>query len=591
MAITISNLKFFLTICMLFTTTYVLYSVFQSNETLRNVVADIAAAQNQKTSDDHDNNHDGNAKLDGFIEKISPSPITDKGKTTTIAIGCAITSHGGRHLTTQNVAEKIPLLKSLVPSFCRTASSGYSYHFYASYDVRDTHFSKNTFMSAIHRTFRDIIGDTCPTKLNASLYFVKCNHNKNPAWAQNDAMMEAYLDHIDYYYRVNDDTKMLTPGWTEAYVDILQSFNPPNIGVVGPLHKGGNEDILTYDFVHRSHIDIFGSYYPRVFTDWWADNWISAVYGPVRTMKLPNVRLVHTSEVGTRYSIRNDREKFLNAQIDQGKDIIERYLKTMTKRSNSSQKIKKIISMSLWGSKTRYTYGALRNAQLLPVYFPNWKLRIYVEKEQPNGLTSFPPVDKRILTKLKNMGVEIVEVDHADTQIPPIMWRYLVADDETVNVFVVRDADCRLTDRDAIVVEDWLKNYRLPIYCVRDHPNHKRFALLGELWGGISRKMRKILQKPWKEMMRGLRSDYNQDNEFLTDVIWPAFKNSSACYDSVSCHSWPNSRPFPVKRVGTEHLGQIFDAFGNVKEDDVQILLASDIPTDCSLDYIQTTPS
>ena len=39
----------------------------------------------------------------------------------------------------------------------------------------------------------------------------------------------------------------------------MQSFDPPNIGVVGPKHRGGNEGILTYDFVHRIHIDIFGS--------------------------------------------------------------------------------------------------------------------------------------------------------------------------------------------------------------------------------------------------------------------------------------------------------------------------------------------
>lgn len=63
----------------------------------------------------------------------------------------------------------------------------------------------------------------------------------------------------------------------------VQGFNPPNVGVVGPLHKGGNEEILTYDFVHRSHIDVFGYYYPRVFTDWWADNWMSQVRTEIRT--------------------------------------------------------------------------------------------------------------------------------------------------------------------------------------------------------------------------------------------------------------------------------------------------------------------
>ena len=49
------------------------------------------------------------------------------------------------------------------------------------------------------------------------------------------------------------------------------------VGVVGPHHQGGNTGILTYDFVHRTHVDIFGFYYPRVFSDWFGDDWITKV--------------------------------------------------------------------------------------------------------------------------------------------------------------------------------------------------------------------------------------------------------------------------------------------------------------------------
>jgi len=97
---------------------------------------------------------------------------------------------------------------------------------------------------------------------------------------------------------------------------VQNNFSPPNVGVVGPLHKGGNEDILTYDFVHRTHIDIFGYYYPRVFTDWWADTWMTKVYGDERTLKLPGVRLVHTLEVGQRYKVRSSKVKHLRDQLE-----------------------------------------------------------------------------------------------------------------------------------------------------------------------------------------------------------------------------------------------------------------------------------
>ena len=97
---------------------------------------------------------------------------------------------------------------------------------------------------------------------------VRCNHNEKPAWAQNDAMMEAYIDGMDYSYRINDDTLFLTPGWTEMFIHILLSFDPPNVGVVGPNHEGGNTNILTYDFTSSRHIEIFGYHYPKMFMDW-----------------------------------------------------------------------------------------------------------------------------------------------------------------------------------------------------------------------------------------------------------------------------------------------------------------------------------
>jgi hypothetical protein len=64
-------------------------------------------------------------------------------------------------------------------------------------------------------------------------------------------------------HRVNDDTDMQAGGWTEAFIEVLGKYNPPNVGVVGPKHSGGNEAILTYDFTHKTHIEIFGFHYPR----------------------------------------------------------------------------------------------------------------------------------------------------------------------------------------------------------------------------------------------------------------------------------------------------------------------------------------
>lgn len=251
-------------------------------------------------------------------------------------------------------------------------------------------------------------------------------------------------------------------------------------------------------------------------------------------------------------------------------------------RSAKTSVTKKVMSMSLWGSQTRYTFGALRNAQLVPVHFPGWTLRIYVEKPRDDDTTVFPPVPKRILSKLVDLGAEVIRVDVSRSHIPPMMWRFLVADDMSVDYFIVRDSDCRVQDRDYTVVAEWMAS-KTAFHCVRDHPSHAQYPILGGLWGGIPRKLREILPIPWQDLMMGLRSDYSQDMSFLASAIWPKVQSFAFCHDSVSCKSWLNSHPFPVARLGTEHLGQVFDAFGNARDDDIQILLENRPPDECTV--------
>jgi len=239
--------------------------------------------------------------------------------------------------------------------------------------------------------------------------------------------------------------------------------------------------------------------------------------------------------------------------------------------------------MSLWGGKPRYTYGALRNAQLLPVYFPGWTLRFYIERPHSDETTIYAPVPPRILGKLAIMGAEVVYVDADRSHIPPMMWRFLIADDMSVDVFIVRDSDCRLSDRDFALVSDWLQTH-YAFHCIRDHPSHAGYSLLGGLWGGRPRQLRSFVSVPWRDMMMGYRTDYVQDMQFLSNAVWPLVQSHAAyCHDSVSCLDWPASHPFPVPRIGTEHLGQVFDAFGNARDEDLQILLEHRPVSKCSV--------
>lgn len=220
---------------------------------------------------------------------------------TIVAIGGGITSVRLTDVKADNMKSKFQFFTVLLPSFCRTASKfGYHYNFYLAYDSNDAVFSQHDLLVAFQNTFDSVKNVKC-SSISMALHFVECHHTGHPAWAQNDAMMEAYLDGAEYFYRVNDDSRMQSSGWTQVFVDRLAAYEPPNVGVVGPKHSGGNELILTYDFVHRTHVDVFGFYYPRVFTDWYADDWITKVYLPDHSTKIRTILLVHTMKLGQRY--------------------------------------------------------------------------------------------------------------------------------------------------------------------------------------------------------------------------------------------------------------------------------------------------
>ena len=239
-----------------------------------------------------------------FLERFAHSNIHgQENNETRIAIGCAITTRNFGKIDTHFIGQTFPFLRTFLPSLCKTIEPGpYRYTVYLAYDNDDDFFLESKYRILFMAKVRDIKEHTCPEAVDLKVRFINCYHTGHPAWAQNDAMYEAYLDNADFFYRINDDTALITPGWTKAFMEILQNANPRNIGVVGPSHIGGNEAILVHDFVHSSHIVIFGFYYPRTFPDWWADDWITAVYGKTRSTKLPEFRAIHTGEKGTRYN-------------------------------------------------------------------------------------------------------------------------------------------------------------------------------------------------------------------------------------------------------------------------------------------------
>jgi hypothetical protein len=129
---------------------------------------------------------------------------------------------------------------------------------------------------------------------------------------------------------------------------------------------------------------------------------------------------------------------------------------------------KRVVAYTLFGHDPKYVRGALRNAELVHVYFAGWTARFYCDATVPSDTVA----------GLQARGAEVV----MDATRPATMFtRFLAAADPTVDRFIVRDADSRLNARERMAVEAWVQSGK-GVHSIRDHPNHAK-PLNGGLWG------------------------------------------------------------------------------------------------------------
>ena len=240
---------------------------------------------------------------------------------------------------------------------------------------------------------------------------------------------------------------------------------------------------------------------------------------------------------------------------------------TNTRDAANEKQEKRVISMSLYGSDPRYTQGAIENAKLIDKVFPGWKLRIYLSNVSSVGVPS------DIVNQLKTLNVDLVFMNPLTTTVKPMMWRFLVASDMTVDRFIVRDADSRLISRDATEVELWIQSGKA-FHCIRDHSGLVGWPVSGGLWGGIPSKLRLLVKNNTFDIkMAKFGSQFFKDMEFLRDVVWPQVKHDTYCSDSFTCRKWESSHPFATKRSDNfEFVGEVFQGNGQRRYSDFQTI-------------------
>ena len=187
-------------------------------------------------------------------------------------------------------------LASLGPTIKNTSQQ--SFRVFVGYDWGDPLFDNSTTLAALSAHVRRSLPAVSlePRRVR--------NPKQQPVPVRNYLSSAAYSAGCDFMYHVNDDTEFVTPDWATQFESTLRGFTPPLWGVVGPTCHEGNNAILTHDFVHRTHLDIFSTHYPPQLTTWWFDDWITHVYGARNTRKLTDVIVRdHPGRAPMRYDV------------------------------------------------------------------------------------------------------------------------------------------------------------------------------------------------------------------------------------------------------------------------------------------------
>lgn len=204
-----------------------------------------------------------------------------------------------------------------------------------------------------------------------------------------------------------------------------------------------------------------------------------------------------------------------------------------------------VIAFSLYGENPRYVQPLLVSAELRPHLYPLWSMRIYVDDTVSNDL----------VRTLSSKGCDVARVKAPG--LAGTFWRFLVADDEKIDRFLVRDADSIINIRERVAVDAWLQSRR-HFHVMRDFYSHSELILAG-MWGGVRGaipSMRKLIDQ-WRNVPRAVV--YNQttvDQIFLREKVWPIAHHSVLVHDSA--FDFGDRVDFPP--VGTlppwKHVGQ-----------------------------------
>jgi hypothetical protein len=152
----------------------------------------------------------------------------------------------------------------------------------------------------------------------------------------------------------------------------------------------------------------------------------------------------------------------------------------------------------------------VKNVALAARLYPGWEVWFYVGEG----------TDPATVDKLRERGVHL-EFKTGLLETSGSLWRFEACLSDDVDVVIFRDADSLLSEREANLVDDWLRS-GFPLHVFRDYPAHTSLVMAG-LWGCTSL----VFPDIRKMLCQGI-SDfrYGCDEILISQHLYPAYLKS-----------------------------------------------------------------
>lgn len=181
---------------------------------------------------------------------------------------------------------------------------------------------------------------------------------------------------------------------------------------------------------------------------------------------------------------------------------------------------KKVISFSLYGNNPIYTIGCIKNAKLLNEVFKDWEMWVYHNNT----------VDQSILFELNALNVKLINIKE-NLDFFGSLWRFMPIYDDTVEYFISRDCDSRISERDECAVNEWINSGK-SFHILREHPVGHSWVMNAGMWGakgGSIPQFEYLMDQYLKNNYRPW--DKSLDQCFLRDVIHNLVKEDLFLHD------------------------------------------------------------